>query len=329
MSSSAVSIIIPNWNGANVLPRCLTALSAQTFTDYEAIVVDNASTDGSVDNLEAQWPNVQVIRLDRNLGFAAANNIGAHHARGRWLALLNNDAFPEPGWLAALVQATRTHPEFTFFASRLIQAEAPNLLDGAGDVYHITGLAWRRCYNIPVDQCGTQIEEVFSPCAAAALYPRDAFLEVGGFDEDFGSYHEDVDIGFRLRLRGHHCLYIPDAIVHHIGSASTGKQSDFSVYYGHRNLVWSYTQNMPGFLFWVYLPAHLYVTIIFLIHYSLRGQAKAIWKAKLHALTGLPAALRKRRIVQSHRQVHPTEISRVLEHTWLKPYLLNFRARLR
>ena len=322
-----VSVVIVNWNGAAVLPRCLAALKKQTYKIFELIIVDNGSTDKSWLGLEAKWPGLKLIRLPENKGFAAANNEGVRQSTGEWIVLLNSDAFPEPDWLAMLVDAAQRYPNFSFFGSSLVQAAAPEFLDGTGDIYHISGLAWRRNYNQPVNQVERVVEEVFSPCAAAALYQRKAFLDVGGFDEGYFAYHEDVDLGFRLRLQGHRCLFIPEAVVHHIGSAATGKKSDFSVYYGHRNLVWSYFQNMPGWLFWKYLPAHILSNLVFLLYYSFRGQASAIWRAKWHALLGLSRVLRNRRIIQQNRQASPEEISRILEHGWLKPYMNEFRKR--
>ncbi len=321
------SLLIPNWNGESVLPRCLGALAAQTFQDFEIIVIDNASTDGSVEFVKAHYPQVTLVQLEKNLGFAAATNIGALQARGEWLALLNNDAFPEPGWLSALLSAAREHPEYSSFASQLVQADRPATLDGAGDAYHVSGMAWRRYYNFPVEKAPQQVEEIFSPCAAAGLYRRDAYLDVGGLDEGFTSYHEDVDLGFRLRLHGHRCLYVPGAVVRHVGSATYGRQSDTQVYYGHRNLVWSYFQNMPGYLLWWYLPAHLLANLLFLAVYTWRGQARAIWRAKWDALRGLPVALRKRREIQKNRRVSCAEIASALVHGWREPYLLGYRAR--
>ncbi len=316
-----VSIIIVTWNGAKVLGRCLDSLAAQTYPDFETIVIDNGSTDRSADGLEARWPGIRLERLEHNCGFAAANNLGAHLARGRWLALLNNDAFPAPDWLESLMSATQSYSNFSFFASRLIQANDPARLDGAGDVYHMSGLAWRQHHNRLVSQVGDDATEVFSPCAAAALYPREAFLQVGGFDEAYFSYHEDVDLGFRLRLQGLRCLYIPQAAVYHIGSASHGARSDFVIYYGHRNLVWAYVKNMPGYLFWLFLPAHLSANLFFVVYYSLRGQGRAVWRAKLDALRGLPTVMRKRREVQRTRRASASEISRVMDRGWLSPYL--------
>jgi GT2 family glycosyltransferase len=318
----AVSVIIVNWNGAPYLPRCLEAVKAQTFVDYELIVIDNASTDGSMEELENRWPGVQAVRLEENIGFARANNLGARLARGEWLALLNNDAFPAPDWLENIIQAARDFPQYTFFSSRIIQERDNSLTDGTGDVYHVSGVAWHRDYNQPAAQAHQEPDEVFSPCAAAAVYKRQQFLLMGGFDEDFINHHEDVDLGFRLRLQGFRCLYVPDAVVEHVGSASFGVESDYTVYSVHRNLVWTFFTNMPGMLVWKYLPSHLVANLVFLIYYSLRGQARAIWKAKLDALRGLPAALHKRRSVQNSRKISSNEIRRVIDHGWISPYTL-------
>ena len=227
MSEPTVSVIVLNWNGAKILPKCLSSLDAQTYKDFEIIIVDNGSIDGSTDHIEDKYPNIKLINLSINQGFAAANNIGARNARGEWLVMLNNDAFPEPEWLSALLKATKQFPDAAAFGSYMIRAEQPNVLEGTGDIYHISGLAWRRHYNHPREHAGDTPEEIFSPNAAAAMYNKEVFVQLGGFDEDFDSYHEDVDLGFRLRLSGYRCYYIPDAIVHHIGSASTGVRSDF------------------------------------------------------------------------------------------------------
>lgn len=316
-----VSVIIVTWNSASHLPRCLDCLQAQTFKDFEVILVDNASKDGALEGLESHWPGLRLLvkKLEENRGFAGANNVGAALARGTWLALLNSDAFPEPEWLGTLLQAARQHPQFSFFASRQIQANEPSLLDGAGDAYHVSGLAWRRFSGMPAARFGLQAEEVFSPCAASALYLRRAFLQVGGFDEDFFSYQEDVDLGFRLRLQGYRCMYLPGAVVEHIGSASTGKRSSFAIYHGHRNLVWTYIKDMPSVLFWLYLPVHLFMNLSFLFYFSARGQAGAIWRAKWDALRGLGRVLAKRKVIQRGRSLAASGLYQQMEQDWLTP----------
>jgi len=327
MPLPVLSIVMVSWNSAAHLPRCLDALLAQTYRGFEVILIDNGSQDSALDGLREKYPelDLQIQKLKNNLGFAVANNMGAQLARGQWLALLNTDAFPDPDWLECLVEAAKNHPN-AFFSSRQIQANNPGYLDGEGDVYHVSGLAWRNKFASPVYPLIVP-QEVFSACAAAAFYPRQAFLDAGGFDGDYFSYHEDVDLGFRLRLRGLRCLLIPQAVVHHIGSASTGNRSDFSVYYGHRNLVWNYFKDMPSPLFWLYLPLHGLMNFINLIYFTIRGQGRVIWRAKLDAFLGLPAILKKRRVVQCDRQVSSAEIHRVMSRNWWAPFLTFLRRK--
>jgi GT2 family glycosyltransferase len=321
-----VSIIIVCWNSVEYLPRCLSCLSTQTYRDFEVILIDNGSTDGSTVGLLENYSNINlhVERLEANQGFAVANNIGARLAHGKWLALLNSDAFPDPDWLEKLLKAAEKNPEFSFFASRQLQANAPHLLDGAGDALHLSGLAWHRYASWPAVQFGLEPEEVFSVCAAAALYSRRAFLQVGGFDEDLFSYHEDVDLGFRLRLQGFRCLYVPDAVVYHVGSATFGTHSDFALYYWQRNYIWSFVQNMPTALFWRALPAHLMANIIHIVGFSLRGRGKVVLTAKKDALRAFSRSLRKRREIQKSRQASSMQLLNTMEHGLLQPYLLRY-----
>ena len=143
---------------------------------------------------------------------------------------------------------------------------------------------------------------------------------MGGFDEDYFSYFEDVDLGFRLRLSGAKCLYVPDAVVHHVGSASTGKRSDFSVYYGYRNLIWTFFKDMPSPYFWLFLPLHISAILFFAIFLTLRGQGRAIWKAVFDALRGLPKILAGRKLIQKNIKVKPNEILQVMSTGLVEPY---------
>lgn len=306
----AISVLLVTWNSAAHLPRCFSSLGKQTCKNFEIIVVDNGSTDGGVDDILKKFSDfpIQIKKLDTNTGFAVANNIGARMASGRLLVLLNADAFPEPDWLESLLKAAQKQPN-ACFSSRQIQANNPELLDGEGDLYRAIGFAKRINYNVPVYPSEEDFVEIFSPCAAAALYPRQAFLEVGGFDEDFFSYYEDVDLGFRLRLHGLNAYYVPGAVVHHIGSASTGKLSDFSVYHEHRNLLWTYLKNMPAYLLWLTLPAHFLIGFSFL----LTRHPRVIWQAKKDALKALPTVLIKRKKIQKNRKASVKEIFRAFD----------------
>lgn len=315
-----VTVLVVSWNSAQHLSHCLDALAIQTYRDFELIIVDNGSTDEALDGLEQSYPrlHVRVERLHSNRGFAVANNIGARLARGKWLALLNPDAFPQADWLERLTEAAAQFPDRVFFASRQIQESRPELLDGEGDVYHVSGLALRRNYGVPVYP-SQETREVFSACAAAALIPRKEYLDAGGFDEDYFAYLEDVDLGFRLRLRGLKCIFVPRAVVRHVGSASTGEGSDFAVYHGHRNLVWTFAKNMPSPLIWLYLPLHLLMNLFSLLYFSMRGRAHAIWAAKRDALRGLPKALAKRRLIQGQRRASIDEIRCTMSRGVLAP----------
>ena len=312
---SRLALIIVNWNSWDVLSRSLEKLQAQTHRDFSVVVVDNASEAPAPDGLLSRYPYVTLIENRSNLGFAAANNqaIGLL-ADAEWIALLNPDAFPEPDWLERLMEAVRENPGCAMFASRQLTEGDDALLDGDGDACHVSGLVWREGYGRRVDMADDEPREVFSPCAAAALYRRDALVSAGGFDEDFFCYVEDVDLGFRLRLTGHRCLLVPRAMVHHMGSATTGgRRSDFSVYHGHRNIVWNFVKNMPGILFWTCLPLHVAVNAAAVGVYVLRGQGRVILKAKRDALAGLPKMWRKRDAIQKNRKATVAEIWRVLD----------------
>ena len=195
MTEHFCSIIIPNYNGERLLPTCLDALRGQTYREFEVIVVDDASTDGSVALLEREYPEAQVLRLERNTGLAAACNGGAAIASGDILVLLNTDTEAEPGWLAALVESLSAHPEAGSVASKMLLFDRRDTLHTAGDLYGANGIPRNRGV---WERDGGQYDrslEVFSGCGGAVAYRREAWDYVGGFDEDLFMYLEDVDLG--------------------------------------------------------------------------------------------------------------------------------------
>lgn len=318
----AVAVVVVNFNSGRMLRECIEALESQTHRADKVVVIDNGSTDDSIAIIESAAPNCQIVRVGKNIGFAAANNFAFKQLNDcRWIALLNPDALPAQNWLEALLSAARMNPDTGIFASKLISRQDPSSLDGVGDEYHVSGLYWRRGHGVPVATAALSTAEVFSPCAAAAMYRADLFREVGGLDESYFCYAEDVDLGFRLRLAGYRCLYVPDAVAYHVGSAITGRRSDFTVYHGHRNLIWTYFKNMPWPLFWLYLPQHILLNVVTLVWFSFRGQAKIIFKAKWDALKGLPRVLRERKKVQLNRRVSVWELRRVMAKGLFRPYL--------
>jgi GT2 family glycosyltransferase len=310
-----LAVVIVNTNEGEFLPRALGALERQTLRPARTILVDNASTDGSVEMARQQFGWVEVLQPGRNVGFAVANNLGVRAADDcELVALLNPDAFAEPGWAEALVAAAREHPGCAAFASQMVSAREPELLDGAGDAYHVSGLAWRLEGGLrrAESEHAKRPGEVFSACAGAALYRRDAFLDAGGFDESFFGYFEDTDLAFRLRLAGHGVRYVPDALVHHVGSGTTGVASDYTIYHSHRNMVWAWAKNMPWPLVAAYLPVHVAVNVLSVAAYARRGQGGLVLRAKLDALRGLPRVLRERRQLQRGRRAGALALRRLM-----------------
>jgi len=322
-----IAVLIVNWNGGDFLSRCLAALGRQRRPPDHVIVVDNASTDDSLQRADDRLRGVELIRLTTNVGFARANNLAAQAARGSdALALLNPDAFPEPGWLGALERAAEREPTVASFASQMRLEASPEYLDGAGDTCHASGRAWRNGHGTLAARWPEVDREVFAPCAAAALYRREAFEQAGGFDERYFCYFEDVDLGFRLRLLGHRSVYVHDAVVRHLSSALTGYRSDFAVYHGERNLVWTFVKNMPAPLFWLYLPQHLALNIAALAYYPWRGQGRAVLRAKVDALRGLIPVLRQRAAIQRGRRASARTIRQALSRGFARPYLARYTS---
>lgn len=309
ISQPAISVIIVNYNAGRLISDCIQGLREQTFQDFSVLVVDNASTDGSFEALEKHEDWIELHKNKQNMGFAAANNQAARIARGRWLATLNPDTYPRPDWLERLMQAVDRHPGTACFGSTLIDAVDPTVLDGAGDPYHAFGFAWRGAKGHPIARIPGE-GSVFGPCAAAALYRRDLFLELGGFYERFFCYYEDVDLAFRIRLAGGACVQVPDAQVTHVGSAISGAQSEFSVYHITRNRIWTFYKNMPAALLTL-----LSLPMLGVLGYSLiRRPSRARWRALGAAFAGIGPVIRDRNAENKRRIVGAVQMARAL--TW-------------
>jgi GT2 family glycosyltransferase len=298
-----VSVVIVTFDSGRTLGRCLTALKAQTFASFEVILADNNSNDGAAQAAAAADPNIRLLTMGGNLGFAAANNRAAGSAHGRWLALLNPDAYPRPDWLAQLVACAGAHPDVSCFTARQLMAGTPERLDGAGDAMTAIGFPFRAGYG-RLDEPSMPAGEVFSPCGAAMMIDRTLFLDVGGFDESFFCYCEDVDLGYRLQLLGKPVLLAPRAVVLHEGSASTGgRRSDFSVFHGVRNRMLTFVKNTPPALFWATLPAHAAATLALWLVACARGHGEAMSRGLAAAFRRLPDVWRQRQALHAKRVV--------------------------
>jgi GT2 family glycosyltransferase len=309
----SAAVVIVNHNSSDWLARCIAGLKQQTLTPVRIIIVDNDSQDESLTKVLESDRDIEVHRLETNTGFAAANNYAFGLNLGcEWVALLNPDAIPDPGWLEAMVEYARTHPDCAAVGSFMLDATDRTRLDGVGDAYHGSGLAWRLGNGMAVGSITSISQPVFSVCAGAALYDYRIIQQIGGFEESFFCYFEDVDLGFRLRLAGYSCGVQERAVVYHAGSASTGKRSDFSVYHGQRNMIWAYIRNMPGYLFWLYLPQHVVLNLLFLLLGVWRGQGRVTLKAKLDAIKGIRCALEQRHDIQKSGKVHARNIRKAM-----------------
>lgn len=307
------SVIVPNYNGTRYLPTVLDALRGQTFRDFEVVVVDDASADGSVALVERDYPEVRLLVNRANQGFVRSCNIAADAARGRYLVLLNSDTAPEAGWLAALAYAAVANPAAAVVASKLLLFDRRDTLHTSGDLLGVDGIPRNRgVWEVDRGQYDGATA-IFSGCGGAAAYRRDVWQALGGFDEDFWMYLEDVDFGFRARLLGYTAVFAPAARVYHHLSASGG--DTLASYYVGRNTIWMIAKNMPrGLLLrhWrAIVRGQLGVASDALAHW--RGAAaRARLRGQIAGILGLPKQLAKRRTIQPHRQVDDAEIEQAL-----------------
>lgn len=289
-----ISVIVLNYNGRGFLDGCLSSLACQSYSGFEVVVVDNGSTDGSPEYIEANYPWVRLVKNDENLGFAGGTNAGIRVAKGDYILTLNNDTRADSRFIEELTRPM-TDPKVGVCAAKMRFADGR--INSAGICVSRSGAAWDRGMLEPDRGQYDLVEEVFGACAGAALYRKKMLDEIGLFDEDFFLYLEDVDLAMRARLAGWKCIYVPRAKVvhHHAGTAGVG--SDLAVYYGNRNIVWYPVKDFPLSLLVTSLPFILGRNLATIPYYALRGQGRVILKSKLDALRGVVKMMRKRKDV--------------------------------
>ena len=315
-SAPRISVVIPSWNGTALLDVVLPSLERQRYRDFETVVVDNGSSDGTIEHLAARWPGVRAVALPTNVGFAAGVNRGIEHSQGRFIALVNNDMELHPDFLGALVAALESAPTAAASTAKMLDFHDRSRLDGAGDLLRWSSVAMPRGRGEPDLGQYDRAEEVFSACGGAALYRRSALEVVGPFDEHFFAQHEDVDWGFRARLLGFGCVYVPEAVAYHMGSASTrrpGRPDPWFWGLSPRNGIWMWLKNYPADCLLRYghlLVLHQFAALYFAAR---EGMATAHIAALGRALRGLPRVLRQRREIQSQRRVGRRDLERIVE----------------
>lgn len=253
-TQTRATVVIPNWNGLEHLKRCLPALLPQARLDIQVVLVDNGSVDNSAGWVQQHHPEVNIVCLEQNLGFAAACNAGIRKTNAELIITLNNDTVPQPGWLAELLSAAVRYPEMGMFASTLwLDRETP-IVDAIGLEVNRLGVAWNIARGVPVAELPPRPREVFGPCAGAALYRRELLEDVGLFDETYFAYLEDVELAWRARWAGWRCLSVPASAVWHTHSATGSRNLPQKYWLLGRNRIWTTLRHYPRPYFWRRLP---------------------------------------------------------------------------
>jgi hypothetical protein len=316
-----ISVIIPNWNGKKYLKTCFDSLRNQSFKNFEIILVDNGSEDGSVEFIKNNYPEVNIAALPENTGFSKAVNIGIKKAQGNYVALLNNDTETHPNWLKNLKLAAEKYPQYDFFACKILCFDKRDIIDSAGDGYKINGVAYRRGHYQKDNNEFNQEQEIFGPCGAAALYKKELFNKIGFFDEDFFAFYEDVDLNFRAQLAGFKCLYIPSAVVYHIGHGGLERKSIFVEKLQIRNMLYVLIKNMPSAMILKYFKT----IVLFNFWWAVKDLIKSIIRykndesikirnwARKAVLKSFWKMYKKRRLIQRNCQVNLRYIKYIIE----------------
>lgn len=307
-----MSVIIPNWNGKDLLGPCLESLHRQDFDEFETILVDNGSNDGSVSFVQKNYPQVAIICFKENRGFSVAVNAGIVASDSRYIGLLNNDTEVDPAWLKELVAALDAKPDVGSVASKILFFSDPKTVNSAGDEFSVFGVPYQRRLMRGDGDLFNEPQYVFSACGAAALYRRELFEKVGLFDETFFAYQEDVDLGFRSQLAGYRCLFVPTAIVYHKYHATSSRAPSLWFYLRERNKHFVLIKNLSGKLFLLCLPLVLLQEVFSLFEAVRRGHLAAYCKASRDLWSYLPHMLRERRRIRKIQTVDDRYIRRIM-----------------
>jgi GT2 family glycosyltransferase len=298
-----VSVVIPTWNGRRYLDVVLPSLREQTYGDFRVVVVDNGSSDGTAAYVREQYPEVVLVELAANEGFAAAVNRGIAASDGEHVAVVNNDLELDPRWLECMVAALRDHPEAGSATGKMLFYDRRDVIDGAGDFTSWYAVSAPRGRGETDRGQYDAAEPVFSACGGAALYRRAALDAVGVFDEDFFAYAEDVDWGFRAQLAGWTCRYEPAAVAFHMGARTSARVPNLARYLFFRNTLTMVAKDWPAAALVRNAP-RLALFLAKSVAASIRGRwFGAMLRGLRDALRRLPATLRKRREVQRLRRV--------------------------
>ncbi|MBN2209404.1 MAG: glycosyltransferase family 2 protein [Candidatus Coatesbacteria bacterium] len=307
-----VVVIVPNWNGLNFIERCLRSLCAQSFEYFETVVVDNGSTDGSAELVEARFPTVRLIRLPKNRGFSVAVNVGLKETASEYVAFLNNDTEVEALWLSELVRALDAHPSAGSAASKIFWDSDRERLYAAGDFFCAEGFGGNMGASLTEGTAHNERTWVFSASACASLYRRCVLDEIGLLEERFFMFYEDIDLGFRAQLAGWPCIVVPEAVVYHTGTATAGIFSQMRRYCLARNELFVLARNLLGPILrrsvWSILRHQLKASVQALDE----GWPATLLRARIAAIAALPWLLRSRRDIMAKRLASTDQIASLI-----------------
>ena len=312
-----ISVIVVNWNGKHFLETCLSALRRQTFRDFETILVDNDSQDGSAEYVHSNFREVRLIALSENRGFTGGNIAGWEHSHGNLIVLLNNDTEAHPHWLEEIHKASMEFPQAGSFASKMLLFDDRDRIDNCGFDLTSAGLTMDLGRGEENGPAWAAPRKVFGACGGAAAYRRDMLNDVGFLDDIFFMTYEDVDLGFRCQLRGYECMFVAEAIVYHRYRATMTKYPARQAFFSQRNIEFVYLKNLPLGLILRSLPQRLLYQVGGAIYFSRQGVGLAFVKAKLDAIRHLPLMLQKRKSIQSRRTVGNDQLRLLMRHDWL------------
>jgi GT2 family glycosyltransferase len=326
--ATRVSVVIPNRNGGELLVEVLHALAEQDFGPHEVIVVDDVSTDGSLERAQQECGPFRAIRNERNLGFAGTANAGAAAASGELVAFLNNDAVPEPAWLRELVDSIDRHPEAACVDSKLYRRGSERVIDGAGDAFTWGLKAYRRGAGAPDEGQFSQEEQILLASGAACLWRADAFRRLGGFAEEFFAYYEDVDLCLRARRAGHEIWFAPAAIAWHAGGASTSAaRREFAGFMAVRNRWATIVRNVPAWWLTRRAPAVALGELTLAASALAAGEGRPYVRAMRAGFGSWSRWRRERRAIGATGELSPELVKRFVDRSL--PPLTMSRARRR
>jgi GT2 family glycosyltransferase len=322
-SKSYVDIIVVNWNGLDHLEVCLTALVNQSYVNVNIFLVDNGSTDGSINFVQERFPTVITLTLEKNFGFCFANNFAISLSNSDFVALINNDTEADPNWISSAISTLMNKPNIGFIASRICLFDQRDIIDTCGDLYFTSGYPDKRGWLKHFSEEYNSQKLVFGACAGAAIYRRSMLDDIGLFDEEYFAFQEDVDLSFRAQLFGYQCLYEPNAIVYHKVGATAAKLNSARTFWSHRNHWYTLIKNLPCELFFKYSFSIFFAELVVFLSSINQKNFTGFVKARISVLRNIKRLLSLRKSIQQNRKSSTNYIDSIISRSWFSQRLNN------